>query len=353
MSVGRQVAGKGKKFFIFFGTPPNPSITMLGVIEPGIIQGRTIGQAEIDQVRRIIAEHGHWSRRRISEHLAEQWDWRSASGQLKDMAARTLLLKLESRGWITLPARRRVPSKRMKSKARMPREETGELFAREFDDAVCCALRELLPLSIEEISIKRDVGKQGVFSDLLERHHYLSHRGTVGENMQYLVSDAGGNVVACVLFGAAAWQCRARDEHIGWGAASRARGLSYVTNNTRFLILPWVRVPHLASHVLGRIARRLSADWHTKYNHPIHLLEPERSGDSLDVGQPVRATAGRQTFVDTSRFSGTCYRASNWRMVGMTTGRTRQNKTQIPQAAPKAVWLYPLRKDFREALCAS
>lgn len=302
------------------------------VLEPGIIQGRYIGKTEIEQVRGIIADHGQWSRRRISEHLAGLWEWRSASGQLKDMAARTLLLKLEERGWITLPARRRAPSNRMKGKAKMPGEETGELFAREDTAEVCCAVPELLPLSIEEISRERQAGKQAVFSRLLERHHYLSHRGTVGENMQYLVGDGQGNPLACVLFGAAAWQCRARDEHIGWNAATRARGLSYVTNNTRFLILPWVRVPHLASHVLGRIARRLSSDWQAKYGHPIHLLE---------------------TFVDTSRFAGTCYRAANWRMVGVTTGRTRQNKTQVPQAAPKAVWLYPLQTDFREALCAS
>lgn len=305
---------------------------MLVVLEPGIIQGRWIGRAEIEQVRGIIAEHGHWSRRRISEHLAEIWDWRSGSGQLKDMAARTLLLKLESRGWITLPARRREPSNRMKRKAKTPGEVTGELFAVEERAEVSCELPELLPLGIEEISRERQAGKQAEFSRLLERHHYLSHRGTVGENMQYLVSDRQGNPLACVLFGAAAWQCRARDAHIGWDAATRARGLSYVTNNTRFLILPWVRVPHLASHVLGRIARRLSCDWQGKYGHPIHLLE---------------------TFVDTSRFAGTCYRAANWRMVGMTTGRTRQNKTQIPQAAPKAVWLYPLSKDCRERLCAS
>lgn len=302
------------------------------VLEPGIIQGRYIGKTEIEQVRGIIADHGQWSRRRISEHLAQIWEWRSASGQLKDMAARTLLLKLEERGWITLPARRRAPSNRMKGKAKTPGEESGELFAREDMAEVRCAVPELLPLSIEEISRERQAGKQAVFSDLLERHHYLSHRGTVGENMQYLVSDGRGNPLACVLFGAAAWQCRARDEHIGWNAATRARGLSSVTNNTRFLILPWVRVPHLASHVLGRIARRLSADWQAKYGHPIHLLE---------------------TFVDTSRFAGTCYRAANWRMVGETTGRTRQNKTMIPQSAPKAVWLYPLRKDFREVLCAS
>lgn len=302
------------------------------VLEPGIIQGRFIGEAEIEQVRGIIAEHGQWSRRRISEHLAGLWEWRSASGQLKDMAARTLLLKLEERGWITLPARRRAPSNRMKGKAGMAGAVSGELFAGEEGAEANCAVGELLPLNIEEISRERQAGKQAVFSDLLGRHHYLGHRGTVGENMQYLVSDRQGNPLACVLFGAAAWQCRARDEHIGWNAATRARGLSYVTNNTRFLILPWVRVPHLASHVLGRIARRLSSDWQEKYGHPIHLLE---------------------TFVDTSRFAGTCYRAANWRMVGATTGRTRQNKTQIPQTAPKAVWLYPLSKDFQEALCAS
>ena len=305
---------------------------ILVVLEPGIIQGRFIGKAEIEQVREIIAEHGQWSRRRISEHLAGLWEWRSASGQLKDMAARTLLLKLEERGWITLPARRRAPSSRMKHKAAMAGKLTGELFAREDIAEVRCTVPELLPLRIEEISRGKQAGKQSVFSGLLEHHHYLSHRGTVGENMQYLVSERQGNPLACVLFGAAAWQCRARDEHIGWNAATRARGLSYVTNNTRFLILPWVRVPHLASHVLGRIARRLSADWQEKYGHPIHLLE---------------------TFVDTSRFAGTCYRAANWRMAGVTTGRTRQNKTMIPQAAPKAVWLYPLREDFREALCAS
>jgi len=305
---------------------------MFAVMEPGIIQGRFIGKAEIEQVRGLIAENGQWSRRRISEHLAEQWDWRSASGQLKDMAARTLLLKLEARGWITLPARRRAPSNRMKDKAVRIEEATGDLFAQECGQAVCATLPELFALSIEEISRTKQGSKQAEFYRLLERHHYLSHRGTVGENMQYLVSDRAGNVLACVLFGAAAWQCKARDAEIGWDAATRARGLSFVTNNTRFLILPWVRVPHLASHVLGRITRRLSADWQEKYGHPIHLLE---------------------TFVDTSRFAGTCYRAANWQMVGVTTGRTRQNNTQIPQAAPKAVWLYPLRQDFREALCAS
>jgi hypothetical protein len=268
----------------------------------------------------------------LSEHLAQVWGWRSTSGQIKDMAARTLLLKLEARGLIVLPARRQVSTNRMRLKPAAELRFSGDLFEGQASEGIAGALAELLPLGIEEISDKKHVGKQAVFSRLLECHHYLSHRGTVGENMRYLVSDARGNALACVLFGAAAWQCRARDGHIGWGAAARARGLSLVANNTRFLILPWVRVPHLASHVLGRNARRLSSDWLAKYGHPIHLLE---------------------TFVDTSRFAGTCYRATNWRQVGATTGRTRQNKTHIPQAAPKAVWLYPLRENFREALCAS
>jgi hypothetical protein len=298
------------------------------MFKPGIYQGRFLGEAEIAQVRGLIVGHPQWHRNRISEELAGLWGWRSPAGQLKDMAARTLLLKLHRRGWITLPPPRRPPVNRM---ARRPPVEAN-LFSTQAREEVRVGLTELLPLRIEEISRERKVGKQAEFSRLLEGHHYLGHRGTVGENMQYLVSDAQGNPLACVLFGAAAWQCKARDSEIGWDAAARARGLAQVTNNTRFLILPWVRVAHLASHVLGRIARRLSADWQGKYGHPIHLLE---------------------TFVDTSRFAGTCYRAANWRIVGVTTGRTRQNKTMIPQAAPKAVWLLPLRENFREALCAS
>lgn len=293
---------------------------------PGIIQGRPIGAAELAQVRALLAGHPEWSRRRISEHLARLWDWRNAAGQLKDMAARTLLLKLEQRGWIELPARRQIPNNRMGHKPMAAPAPPPEILT------VNLALPDLLPLTLHEISRQKRPEQRTLFAALLGQHHYLSHRGSVGENMQYLVSDRQGNPLACVLFGAAAWQCRARDEHIGWDAPTRGRRLCYVANNTRFLILPWVRVPHLASHLLGRITRRLSADWQHKYGHPIYLLE---------------------TFVDTSRFPGTCYRAANWRPVGQTTGRTRQNKTMVAQAPPKAVWLYPLRPDFRQALCAS
>ena len=296
------------------------------MFEPGIIQGRFIGEAQLAQVRALLAEHPDWSRRRISGHLARLWDWRNPAGQLKDMATRTLLLKLEQRGWIVLPARRQIPNNRMGQKP----VAQPDLFP-EDGSIIDLALPELSPLSVMEISHPKRPGQRALFEALLHRHHYLSHRGSVGENLQYLVCDRQVRPLACVLFGAPAWQCKARDQYIGWDAPTRARRLGYVANNTRFLILPWVHVAHLASHVLGRIARQLSGDWQRKYGHPIHLLE---------------------TFVDTSRFRGNCYRAANWTEVGLTTGRTRQNKTMTPQSPPKAVWLYPLGKNFRQALCA-
>jgi hypothetical protein len=277
-------------------------------------------------VRALLAEHPDLSRRQLSQHLARLWDWRNPAGQLKDMAARTLLLKFQQRGWIALPARRQIPSNRMRQKA------PPGLAAAAPAVPITGPLAALLPLNLREVSPATHRAERAVFEALLHRHHYLSHRSAVGENLQYLVRDRAGRPLACVLFGAAAWQCRARDQVIGWDTATRQRRLSYLANNTRFLILPWVRVPHLASHLLGRIGRRLTADWQIKYGHPVYLLE---------------------TFVDISRFAGTGYRAANWQCVGQTTGRTRQNKTRVPQASPKAVWLYPLRPDFRQALCAA
>jgi hypothetical protein len=296
------------------------------VTDAHTIQGRQIGLPELAQVRALLAAHAELSRRQISQHLARLWDWRNPAGQLKDMAARTLLLKLQARGWIELPARRQSPSNRMRHKATPVLEVPVPVLP------ITGALSQLLPLSIQELSPPGQGAQRALFDALLQRHHYLGHRSTVGENLQYLVQDRAGRPLACVLFGSAAWQCRARDQYIGWDAATRQRRLSSITNNTRFLILPWVRVPHLASHLLGRIPQRLAADWMRKYGHPIYLLE---------------------TFVDTSRFQGACYQAANWRLVGQTTGRTRQNQTMVAQAPPKAVWLYPLCPDYRPALCAS
>jgi len=170
-----------------------------------------------------------------------------------------------------------------------------------------------------------------LFNGLLGRYHYLGHRNTVGENLRYLVRDRMGRPVACALFGSAAWKCADRDAFLGWDRATRERNLQRLTNNTRFLVLPWVVVPHLASHVLGLIARRIRADWQSKYGHPVHALE---------------------TFVDRDRFKGTCYQAANWLRLGATRGRTRNDREHRIRATVKDVYLYPLVEDFRRQLCA-
>ena len=166
---------------------------------------------------------------------------------------------------------------------------------------------------------------------LLQRYHYLGHRNGVGENLKYLVRERQGRPVACLVFGSAAWRCQPRDAFIGWTSTQRQQRLPRVTNNTRFLILPWVVTPHLASHLLNLITRRLSRDWQAKYGHPIHLVE---------------------TCVERERFAGTCYRAAGWVPVGATTGRGRNAPSLAPQGPVKEVYLRPLRADFRTRLCA-
>jgi hypothetical protein len=295
------------------------------VTESFILQGRRISALELGQVRQLLADHPDWNRRRLSVHLAAAWNWRNAAGQLKDMAARTFMLKLEQRALITLPPRRRVPSSRMGQK-RMPGLELP--IAQE---PLQQPLATLLPLQFTEVSSPTGAAQRPVFEALLHQHHYLSYRSPVGQNLQYLVFDCHARPVACVLWSAPAWQCASRDQYVGWDGATRAQHLHWVANNTRFLIPPWVRVPHLASHVLGQMARRLSRDWQRKYGHPIHLLE---------------------TFVQTDRFAGTCYRAANWVCVGRTKGRSRQDRPDgthhhVPL---KDVYLYALNPDFRRLL---
>lgn len=293
--------------------------------EEQIIQGRRIGLGELEQVRQLLAAHPEWNRTRLSKELATLWCWRNGVGQLKDMASRTLLLKLEQRGWIALPARRRLPPNRMRHK-RMP-----DLHLAEPQPLLSDPLAAMLPVIITEASTPDGASQRPLFEALLYRHHYLSHRSAVGENLQYLVCDRQNRPLACLLFGAAAWQCADRDRHIGWDGPTRARNLHLVANNTRFLILPWVRAPHLASHVLSRIGLRLSRDWQGKYGHPIYLLE---------------------TFVDRSRFNGASYRAANWVRVGQTKGRTRQDRPDGTwnQTSIKDVYLYPLVPRFGQRL---
>ena len=294
------------------------------MLEAQTIQGRRIGGGQIDEIRGLIEQNPGWNRRRLSEVLAERWQWYAASGQLKDMAARALLAKLDDRGLIVLPPRRRAPVARRS-------KPDPELFDRLPVEPVQGSLSCLRPLQIQVVGPKDADYRR--FQSYLRQHHYLGHRGPVGENLGYLIRSCAGVDLACLLFGAAAWQCAGRDRWIGWTAQQRAQGLPFIANNSRFLILPWVVVPHLASHLLSQIARRINQDWQKRYAHPLHLLE---------------------TFVQSDRFGGTCYQAANWIGVGQTTGRTRQNQRHRDNAvhAPvKDIYLYPLTPHARRHLC--
>jgi hypothetical protein len=294
------------------------------VLEVQTIQGRPISHADITQIQGLIERNPRWSRWRLSRELAESWQWYAASGQLKDMAARTLLLKLQAQGLIALPERRRGPVTR-------GLDAGPDLFEGLPPEPVVASLSALRPLQIQVVAPKQP--DYPWFHRYLSQHHYLGHRGPVGENLGYLIRSCAGVDLACLLFGAAAWQCAPRDRWIGWSAEPRARGLPFIANNSRFLILPWVRVAHLATHLLAQIAQRIAADWQRRYHHPLYLLE---------------------TFVQPDRFRGTCYQAANWIHVGQTTGRTRQSQRHRDNAvhAPvKDVYLYPLTADGRHLLC--
>jgi hypothetical protein len=287
--------------------------------EAMVVQGRQLVMEDILRIRRMISENPRWSRWRISKALCAEWNWRNGSGHLKDMAARSLLVKLDACGLIQLPPRRRMTPNRMAT--RPPRQIAWDLTP------IAATLPEVEPLTIREIST--DAAARVQFATALADFHYLGYRGTVGENLQYVVTDKTGRLLACLLFGSAAWQCRPRDQFIGWNPEQRARNLHLLTNNTRFLILPHVKIPHLASWILGGVLRRLSADWQKKYGHAIVLVE---------------------TFVENQRFTGTSYRAANWIRLGHTAGRSRQDRRRTLRVPLKDVYVYSLYRRFHREL---
>lgn len=290
------------------------------------VQGRTLSGAELVALQVWIDEHPDWSRHRVAKELCQQWEWRTPVGQLKTFAARSLLLKLTQRHQLRLPLirpeYRRVPWGLGRLEARTPGAGPSA-------EVIESSLASLRPLQWQ-VATRGSAEREHALACLRE-YHYLGCNRPVGVHLIYLVRDAQGRDLAVHLVGAAAWQCAARDRSIGWSAAARQAGLPRIANHSRFLILPWVRVPHLASHLLGGLTRRVSEDWRRRHGWGLELLE---------------------TFVETGRFAGTAYRAANWQPVGQTTGRTRQEKLHQARAPRKSVWVYGLHRRFRERLRA-
>ena len=282
-------------------------------------RGQEIDGEQIAFLREFIRAHPTSSRWKLSRQLCEALSWKQANGALRDVVCRGLLLMLERAGQIELPPVRRLI--RGQCRTARPRPEVVLIDT----TPLAVPLQALGPIDIQQVRRTTD---EPIFNSLLESHHYLRYEQPVGEHLKYL-ARAQERPIACLGWSSAPRHLGSRDRYIGWSAEARRRNIRFLAYNTRFLILPWVAVPHLASHLLSRIARRLSSDWERTYGHPIYFLE---------------------TFVDPERFRGTCYRAANWVLLGRTTGRGKDDQTNRPNRSIKEVLGYPLTPRFRQLL---
>ena len=283
-------------------------------------RGRTITAEDIADICALIAAHPEASRRALSKKLCEAWGWRQANGELQDMVCRGLLLTLHRAGHIELPPARVVFSNPLAVRRRPPQVEVDTTPVR-------CRLADLGPLTYHQV---RRTPAEALFNSLIAEYHYLGYVQPVGAHLKYLVL-AGARPVAALSFSSAPRHLGARDRYLGWSPEVRRRNLHRVAYNPRFLIPPWVEVPHLASHVLGAMARRLSQDWQAVYGHGLDFIE---------------------TFVDVGQYRGTCYRAANWVVLGETTGRGHNAPTKKKTRSIKLVMGLGLSRRFRERLCA-
>jgi hypothetical protein len=283
-------------------------------------RGRAVSVADIEFIRELIAAHPEAGRCALSRRLCEYWNWKQPNGSLSDQICRGLLLKLERAGEIQLPPVQFRPARNPLAERRPPDLVVAD------ERPVRGPLSRLLPLEIELV---RRSAEEPLFNSLIQQYHYLGYEQPVGEQVKYVVK-VREQVIACLAWSSAPRHLGARDRFIGWDQHARRRNIRLIAYNSRYLILPWVeQAPHLASHILGQMAKRISRDWERIYAHPIYLLE---------------------TFVDPERFKGTCYRAANWIVVGQTTGRGKDCQTWKPNRSIKQILVLPLHRRFRQLL---
>lgn len=281
-------------------------------------RGIEITNQQLDFVKQLIKDNPNLSRRAISKELCRAWNWVQPNGTLRDMICRGFMLELNRAGYITLPEKKRNPNNPLVNRKKPQHIAIDRTV-------VSGKLKQLIPVEIKQVKY---TDEERLFNSLIQYYHYLGYCHPVGENLKYIIFS-NERPIACFAWSSAVRHLKPRDTLIGWNREKRKQNIRYLAYNTRFLILPWVNVKFLASCLLGLISKRISSDWGKVYNHPIYLLE---------------------TFVDTSRFKATCYKAANWIYVGNTTGRGKNAKTHKPTKTIKSIYVYPLCKDYKERL---
>ncbi|MBI5369280.1 MAG: DUF4338 domain-containing protein [Planctomycetes bacterium] len=281
-------------------------------------RGREVSDADVAFLRELVERNPGASRRALSSLVCKAWNWVQPNGAPRDMVCRGLMLELHRSGQIVLPAQRQIPPNPL---ARRRRPVPATMAS----ERIRSPLSALLPLAFDQVRRTKD---EAVFNGLIEAHHYLGYMQPVGEHLKYMVRS-GDRFLACMAWSSAPRHLGPRDRFIGWSKEERRRNIRFIAYNPRFLILPWVEVPYLASHILGRMARILPDDWQRIYGHRVLVLE---------------------TFVDPTRYRGTCYRAANWIALGRTTGRGHKDLTHKANRPLKEILAYPLTPRFRELL---
>ena len=282
-------------------------------------RGKSYSREDIDFIKRLIQGNPNDSRRKLSQKLCVIWNWIQENGALRDMVCRSFMLELDRAGLITLPAKKQNPKNNLAVRRKpsyVAINQTG----------ISGSLSDLKPIALVQV---RKTVSEPLCNSLIEQFHYLGYCQPVGEHLKY-IAYSGDRPIACMTWSSPPLHIGARDRFIGWPASIRKQNLHLMAYNSRFLILPWVNVKYLASHLLSRSAKIVAWDWQKRYHHPIHYLE---------------------TFVDTERYAGTCYYAANWAFLGKTTGRGIKEKTQRITRSIKDVLGYPLSNNFKSKLC--
>lgn len=284
---------------------------------PITIRTRTIFQPDLEFIQATVNAHWDKSRTQISKILCQEWNWFQPNGRPKDMACREILITLYRNSLLNLPPGKH-DGRNLKRNRSVPLVEIDKI-------PLHGKPSNFPPVKLQLV---RNSSSEPLYNSLIQRHHYLGYRQIVGNHLKYM-AFIGEQPVACLGWGSAAWSVKSRESFVKWDKPTKEKNLHFVVNNTRFLILPWVKIKFLASKILSLNARRISVDWFNIYNHHVYLLE---------------------TFVEQGRFKGTCYKAANWIRVGQTKGTAKRGHDHLFHGKIKDVYLYPLRKDFRKKL---